>query len=300
MAKENANVHVYADQGYAVLTAPAGTAVPTTFTLDSNGNVVIPTGFVEVGLLSDAGITEGHNLNETKIFDLSGALLRIARNQEERPFTFEALEDNAEVRRLLYRNAATTTAGATAEVHTITISGTPTGGTWSATLPGYGTASGLAYNAPVSSGAGNVQTALRNAWGLNVAVTGTAGTSYVITYPTAAGNVPASTADGTGLTGGTSPAATSVVTTPGVTGVNTTSVGSGTGRDLRPFCIILKDGSVVKMIVISSGEATQSGTTTYSGSAASVYQFTLQPYKDGNGFFFVILDNDAAQGEVSA
>lgn len=295
MAKENANVHVYNDQGYAVLTAAAGTAAPTTFTLDSNGNVVLPTGYVEVGLVSDNGITEGHSLNETKIFDMSGALIRIARNQEERPFTFEALEDNREVRALLYPSSSVSTAGATAEVHTATVTGSPTGGTFTLTLPGYGTSAAMAFNVTTAA----AQTALRLAWGLSVTVTGTAGTSYVITYPTASGNVPTATADASLLTGGTSPAIGVVVTTPGVTGVNTTAVGAGTGRNLRPFCIILKDGSVTKVVAINSGEATQTGTITYSGTGASIYQFTVQPYKDANGYFFSILDNDPAQGEVS-
>jgi hypothetical protein len=294
MAKENANVHVYDDQNYAVFVGTAGTSAPSTFTLDSNGNVVPPSGFVEVGLLSDNGITEAHNMNETKIYDMAGSLIRIARNQEERPFTFEAMEDNAMVRRLLYRST-TSTSGATAEVQTLTISGSPTGGTFSVTLAGYGTASGINYNAAAST----VQTALRSAWGLAVDVTGSAGGPYTITYPTAAGNVPLAAADGSTLTGGTSPSAAVVVATPGVTGVNSTPVGSGTGRDLRPFCIVLKDGSVVKLISINSGEATQTGTVAYTGSGAAIYQFTVQPYKDANGNYFTILDNDPAQGEAS-
>jgi hypothetical protein len=294
--KINTNVHVYEDQNYAVLTAAPGTAAPTTFTLDSNGNVVLPAGFEEVGLLSDTGITLAHNYNETKIYDLSGALVRIARNQEERPFTFEALEDNRVVRGLLYPGASISTSGATGEVQTVTISGTPTGGTFSLTLGGYGTASGIAYNATPSA----VQSALRTAWGLAVTVTGTAGTSYVITFPDASGDVPQATADGSTLSGGTTPDASVATTTPGVTGVNSTPVGSGTGRNLRPFCIILKDGSVNQVIAINSGEATQSGTVTYSSSGAAIYQFTLQPYKDSSGNYFTILDNDPAQGEVFA
>lgn len=294
MAKENANVHVYDDQNYSVFVGAAGTSAPSTFTLDSNGNVVAPAGFVEVGLLSDNGITEAHTYNENKIYDMAGQLIRIARNQEERPFTFEALEDNAMVRKLLYRSTTTTT-GATAEVDTLTITGTPTGGTFSVTLPGYGTASGINYNAAAST----VQTALRSAWGLAVNVTGSAGGPYTITFPTAAGNVPLASADGSTLTGGTSPGANVVTATPGVTGVNSTPVGAGTGRDLRPFCIVLKDGSVVKLFAINSGEAVQSGTVGYTGSGAAVYQFTLQPYKDANGNYYTILDNDPAQGEAS-
>ena len=296
MAKENANVHVYDDQGYAVYVGGSGVSAPTTFTLDSNGNVDPPAGFAEVGLLSDNGITEGHNLNETKIYDMSGALIRIARNQEERPFTFEALEDNREVRSLLYPGSSVTTTGGTAEVQTVTISGTPTGGTFTISVGNWGTTTPLAYNATSAT----VQTALRNATGLDIAVTGSAGGPYTVTYPVAAGDVSDATADGSALTGGTSPAAAVTITTPGVTGINSTGVGSGTGRNLRPFFIVLKDGGVNKCIAINSGEAAQTGTVGYTGNGAAVYQFTVQPYKDANGHFFTILDNDPAQGEISA
>lgn len=103
MAKNNANVNVFADQGYAVWTAPVGTALPTSPT----GTLNIA--FEEVGLLTDAGISESHNLNETKIYDMAGSLVRIARNQEERPITFVALEGNAVVESLRYPGSTVTT-----------------------------------------------------------------------------------------------------------------------------------------------------------------------------------------------
>lgn len=294
MSKENQNVHSYADQNYSVWVGAAGGNAPTSFTLDASGNLVAPAGMVEVGLLSDNGITEGHNMNETKVFDMAGVLVRAVRNQEERPFTWEALEDNAMVRKLMYRSA-TTTAGATAEVHTLTITGSPTGGTFTYTLATWGTTAPIAY----SPTAAVVQAAIRLATGVAVVVTGSTGGPFTITFPTAAGDVPAPTADGTALTGGTSPAAAVVVATPGVTGVNTTPVGSGTGRDLRPYLIAMKDGSVVKCFAINSGESVQSGTVGYTGSGVAISQFTTQPYKDSAGHFFNVLDNDPAQGEVS-
>lgn len=105
MAKDNTNVHVYADQGYGVFYGTAGTStLPTTISATL-------TSFNECGLMSDAGITEGHDYNETNIFDLSGALVRVARSQEQRPFTFTAQEDNPFVADLVYPGS-TETAGA--------------------------------------------------------------------------------------------------------------------------------------------------------------------------------------------
>ena len=114
MSKNNTNVNVYADSNYAVWTAPTGTAPPTTLPPANPG-----VAFDEVGLLTAAGITEAHSLNETKIYDLGGSLVRIARNQEERPFTFSALEGNSIVDALRYPGSTSTTSGATAEVQTV-------------------------------------------------------------------------------------------------------------------------------------------------------------------------------------
>lgn len=285
MSKTNINAHVYADGDYAVWTAPYGTAMPST--LPPNN----PSGFYEVGLLSDNGITEGHTFNETQIYDMSGSLVRIARSQEQRPFTFEALESNAVSFGLLYPGTTVTTTGDTAEVQTVTITGTPTGGTFNLALPGYGTALANTYNITTTL----LATALNTAFGMTgITVTGTAGSSYVVTFPAAQGNVPQMVASAT-FTGGSSPAIAVATTTPGVTGTNTRPVGSGTGRNLRAFCLDLSDGTLQRRVLINSGEAEQNGTVTYNASGAAIYQFTLNTYKDSNGFYFTILDNDVAQ-----
>lgn len=102
------------------------------------------------------------------------------------------------------------------EVQTVTITGTPTGGTFSLTFSGQ-TASAIPYNSIASA----VQTALLGLSNLDtgdVVVTGGPGpgTPYVITF----GNtythtdVPAMTAAGS-FTGGTSPAIAVTTTTPG-------------------------------------------------------------------------------------
>lgn len=99
----------------------------------------------------------------------------------------------------------------TAEVQTITIAGAPTGGTftpyWNGLTPGP-----QAYNVTTAA----LQTALRAAWGMStLTVAGTAGTSYVITFPANRGNVSLITLV-KAFTGGTTPDATVAETTPGV------------------------------------------------------------------------------------
>lgn len=288
MAKENPNVRVYADSNYAVWTAPLGTTPPTTLPPTAPG-----AGYIEAGLLTDAGISEAHNYNETKIYDLAGSLVRIARNQEERPWTFECLEENAIEAGLRYPGTTLTTTGGTAEVETVTIAGTGTAGTWTLASSNFGTVTGLAYNITTAA----LQTALQNAWDEAVTVTGTAGTSYIITFPVAAGNIGQLTAT-QNITGATGISV--ATTTPGVTGVNSRAVGPGIGRNLRQFVIDLVDGTVHKRVLVNNGEAVWTGTKTYSGGGPAISQFTLQPFKDSNGVFYVILDDDPAMSETFA
>lgn len=102
----------------------------------------------------------------------------------------------------------------TAEVQTVTITGTPAGGTF--TLTWNGLSSGpQVYNVATAA----LATALNTAWasklgGTTIAVTGTAGTSYVLTFAAALGNV-ALTSAVHAFTGGTTPTIAVVETTPG-------------------------------------------------------------------------------------
>jgi hypothetical protein len=103
------------------------------------------------------------------------------------------------------------------EVQTVTITGTPTGGTYTLSFSGQ-TTSGIAYNAT----AGAVQSALEalsNIASGDVVCAGGPhpGTPVTVTF---GGNydgadVPQMTASAAGLTGGTSPAVTVTTTTPG-------------------------------------------------------------------------------------
>lgn len=103
----------------------------------------------------------------------------------------------------------------TDEVQSVTITGSPTGGTFTLTFDG-DTTSAINYNAAAST----VQTALRaldSIDGANVTVTGSAGGPYTVTFVNELGaqNVAAMTASGAGLTGGTSPGVTIATVTAG-------------------------------------------------------------------------------------
>lgn len=110
----------------------------------------------------------------------------------------------------------TTTAGNTNEVQTATLSGTPTGGTFKLSFKGY-TTPGIAYNATAATVQAALE-ALSSIGTTGVAVSGSAGGPYAITFQNQLGNraVPLIIPDSTLLTGGTTPLVTVVRTTPGV------------------------------------------------------------------------------------
>lgn len=97
----------------------------------------------------------------------------------------------------------------TAEVQTVTV--TATGGTLTYSFNGV-VSSAQAYNVAT----GTLATQLSTAWGITVGVAGTAGTSYVLTFPASLGNVATVVLGTASLTGGS---ATIATTTPG-TGAN--------------------------------------------------------------------------------
>jgi len=116
--------------------------------------------------------------------------------------------------------------GNVSEVQLATITGIPTGGTFTLTLDGETTAA-IAFNATAAT----VQTALENLSNVtpgDVTVTGSAGGPYTITFggARAGQNVPALTATGS-LTGGTAPAVAITTPTPG--GVTVAGAGTAEG-----------------------------------------------------------------------
>lgn len=115
------------------------------------------------------------------------------------------------------------TAGGTNEVQTITVTGVPTGGTFTLTYAGQTTGS-IAYNAAATA-VKTALAALSNLSASDITTTGGAlpGSPVVVTFTgsLAGTNVAQMTATAS-LTGGTSPAVTVTTTTPGVVGATAT------------------------------------------------------------------------------
>lgn len=133
--------------------------------------------------------------------------------------------------------------GRVAEVQTATITGAPTGGTFTLTVEG-STTGGIAFNASAAV----VQAALEALPGVDpgdITVTGAAGGPYTLTFNTGGGNVAAITASGASLTGGSSPSLTIATTTQGA------STGSG-GTEVP-------SGHLFNSISIRSGQTTDVG-----------------------------------------
>lgn len=283
---DTTKIHVFGDSTCNVWTAPLGTAYPTS---------PLPTawgaGWQPLGWLSDAGIVLSQAMQETKVYGYQGAgMVRDIRTQLEKRFAFTALEWNAVTLGLTFPGTSVTSTGFTAEVQTITITGSPTGGTFTITVAGYGSYV-AAYNVPTAT----LATALTTLLGATVTVTGTAGTSYVITFPSSAGDIALSSVT-SAVTGGTSPTVTIATTTPGVTGVNTRNVVNYTGQNLRMFGIDIVDGSRHLRAVAPNAEAVSSGDIPLTGTALATLPMTTYCYPDANGSPLYIYDDFPGTG----
>lgn len=117
------------------------------------------------------------------------------------------------------------------KTQTVTINGSPTGGTFTVSSAG-NTSSAIAYNAASSA----VQTAIRAFGGIfsTVTVSGSGGGPYTVTFPDATSNVSAAaapfSADGSALTGGTSPSVTVAATGSGGVDTNLRAIGGDFGQ----------------------------------------------------------------------
>lgn len=283
MAEVATNVRAFTTGG--VWTAPFQTVGPT------DPTTAYGAGYTELGWLSDKGIVEARAITSTDKYAFqNGTLIRVLRSAEKRTITFDALEDNPIVQRLLYPAASITSGAGTSEVQTLTL--TATGGTFTVTYNGQTTAPQTASASLPATAA--LQTALQGLSTIgagNVLVTGTAGSSYVLTFAgtLAATNVNTVTVNATSLTGGT---LTATTTTPGVAAVTSTVVKGYTGQNLRSFGVDLQDGLINKRIVINNGEAVASGSTAYIATDLAIRSFVLTAYPDVNGVIWTEYSND--------
>ena len=159
-------------------------------------------------------------------------------------------------------------------VQTVTITGSPTGGTFTLTFNGQSTGA-LAYNAPANSGIGNVQGALAGLSTIganNVTVTGPNGGPYLIRFTgTLAGSPQSQITATSSLSGGTNPSAVAV----------TTNLGGDSGH-----VQIVTDprGIITKSDLDMLGRAmlVDAGHTTGGAPAASIDQITTYTYNGDN------------------
>jgi hypothetical protein len=263
--------------------APSGTGDPGAPTTAPTA----PTSpWYDFGAISTDGLTENPSQSRQEFKrwgNISPFVAVITDQKKEFQVTF--LENNANVLGLAYRTGTSPTpSGSTAnEVQTITISGTPTGGTFVLDFNGQPTTD-LAYNATASA----VQTALQALSTIgagNVTVSGSAGGPYTVTFAgtLAAANVPQMVAVGN-FTGGTSPSIAVATTTAGSAGSLLTITDDTTGlRDVRAFCFDLIQGSNHLRFYVPQGEVTDQGSIKYVTDDLIQYQVTITAYPNSSG-----------------
>lgn len=151
------------------------------------------------------------------------------------------------------------------EVQTVTIGGSPTGGTFTVTFGGQ-TTTGVAYNATAAT----LQTALQALSSIganNVTVTGSAGGPYTLTFVNALGkqDVAQVTASAAGLTGGS----------PTITPATTTAGSAGTAGTFKKADPASTDGSQsARALLMYSCSTDSSGNITIEGEWAQTYPTT--------------------------
>lgn len=285
MTKNADNARSWVDG--SVWCAPKGTAGPASL------DAAIPAAFREVGWISDAGVSESHSMDakDARAWQ-NGARIRRIKTTDDREFKFACLEETATVMGLARPGSQVSVGAAASAVQTITITGTPTGGTFSFSFGGV-TIVGLARNVSTT----DLQTALTGMPTIgagNVTVTGTAGSSYVLTFGGTMANKPLPLGVVVGsLTGGSNPTIGIAETTRGTAGDVTSHVRPYLGQDQRVWVFDFLDGAYRKRQIISLGEVTGFGDISYTNDLI-VYEFTVTPYLDSNGDYYVEYSNQAA------
>jgi hypothetical protein len=241
----------------------------------------------DCGGLDQAGLTENPSQTRTdwkrwgSISTYNSVITDI-----KHEFSFTCIESNPVTLGLAYRTGTVLSPAGTPvnEVQTVTITGGPTGGTFVLDYNGQITPA-LPYNATTSA----VQTALQNLSGIgagNVAVTGTAGSSYTVTFQgsLAASNVAQLTASND-FSGGTSPTVSVATTTGGSSGSTLSVTDDTTGqRDVRAFTfdLIGTGGNHVRFYA-PTAEVTAVANIKYDYQAPVGYQFTVTAYPNSSG-----------------
>ena len=109
MAGNINNYRFWGDDDSFVAVAPKGTTGPTTIISTTNP---LPTGFIEIGDITDAGVDESQTANEQKFRRWQGNAVRKTKVTEaDRTYRFLAYEDNLVTHGLKYRGQAPTVTG---------------------------------------------------------------------------------------------------------------------------------------------------------------------------------------------
>lgn len=240
----------------------------------------------DFGAITTDGLTENPSQTRTE-FKRWGSISPFAAviTDQKHQFQVKFLESNANVLSLAYRTGSVPTPSGTSsnEVQTVTITGAPTGGTFVLDIGGQPTTD-LAYNASTAAVQAALQ-ALSTVGAGNVTVTGTAGSSYVLTFggTLAAANVPQAVAVAN-FTGGTSPAISVATTTGGSAGSLLTVTDDTTGvRDVRAFCFDLIQGTNHLRFYVPQGEVTAQGNVVYKTDSEIEYDVTITAYPNSSG-----------------
>jgi hypothetical protein len=194
-------------------------AAPASLTLNSGGNTQAVGNF---GFASAAASNAAYALKVTDADATSPVTLKLVSAPTAGNLSYARVTSNAAAG----TSFTSVSVGGVNEVETVTITGSPTGGTFTLTYGGQTTGT-IAYNATAAT----VQTALTGLSSVgtgNAAVTGSAGGPYTVTFQgtLAATNVTAITGSGAGLTGGTSPAVAVTTPTQGVADNSTSAISS--------------------------------------------------------------------------
>lgn len=258
--------------------APLGTAAPT-------GMSALGAPWVDLGAISTAGLVETAGETRTQ-FKRWGSIVtfKSVLTDEVKTFDINCLEANPTVLGLFYKVTTPVASGAgTSAVQTVTISGTPTGGTF-VLVYGDQATTDIAYNAIGTTVQAALQ-ALTSIGANNVTVSGAAGGPYTVTFTGTLANQPITLLNATGnFTGGTTPAITVAMTTPGLAGKLLTVVDDTAGAiDKRAFVFDVLEGTNHGRFFVPMGEVTARKNPTYSTGTLLEYGMTVTAYPDNSG-----------------